>query len=67
VTLTPNPASEMGTSVGEVRDGPKLRGAAPRSDPGGGIDMSSVIARMGGKSIGFAAFGEAGGAYLAEL
>jgi len=68
VTLTLNPALDMSTSVGEVRDGPKLRCAAPRFDPGGGgINVSRVIERLGGKSIVFAALGGASGAQLAEL
>lgn len=68
VTLTLNPALDMSTSVDEVRHGPKLRCAAPRLDPGGGgINVSRVIARMGGESIAFAALGGASGAHLAEL
>lgn len=68
VTLTLNPALDVSTSVNEVRDGPKLRCAAPRFDPGGGgINVSRVIARLGGESTAFAALGGASGAHLAEL
>ncbi|WP_108482329.1 1-phosphofructokinase family hexose kinase [Oceaniglobus ichthyenteri] len=68
VTLTLNPALDMSTSVGTVRAGPKLRCGTPRFDPGGGgINVSRVIARMGGTSIAFAALGGPSGAHLAEL
>lgn len=67
-TLTLNPALDLSTSVDEVRDGPKLRCATPRFDPGGGgINVSRVINRLGGRSTAFAALGGASGAYLAEL
>jgi 6-phosphofructokinase 2 len=68
VTLTLNPALDASTSVDEVKAGPKLRCGAPRFDPGGGgINVSRVIARLGGKSIACAAVGGASGAHVQAL
>ena len=49
ITLTPNPAVDLSTSVDRVAPTLKLRCAAPRRDPGGGgINVARVIRRFGG-------------------
>jgi 6-phosphofructokinase 2 len=49
VTLTPNPAVDLSTSIDRVMPTLKLRCAAPRRDPGGGgINVARVIKRFGG-------------------
>ena len=49
VTLTPNPAVDLSTSIDRVVPTLKLRCAAPRRDPGGGgINVARVIKRFGG-------------------
>jgi len=68
VTLTLNPALDVSTSVDEVIAEQKLRCASPRFDPGGGgINVSRVIARLGGKSLAFAALAGASGAHIKQL
>ncbi len=57
-TLTLNPALDLATSVPRVVPGPKLRGTAPRVDPGGGgINVSRAIAALGGHSHAIIALG----------
>jgi 6-phosphofructokinase 2 len=49
ITVTPNPAIDVSTSVGKLAPFTKLRCAAPRHDPGGGgINVARVITRLGG-------------------
>jgi 6-phosphofructokinase 2 len=49
ITVTPNPAIDVATSVGKLAPFTKLRCAAPRHDPGGGgINVARVITRLGG-------------------
>jgi 6-phosphofructokinase 2 len=49
VTITPNPAIDVSTSVEEVAPIRKLRCLAARRDPGGGgINVARVVQRLGG-------------------
>lgn len=66
LTVTLNPALDIATAADDIRPGPKLRCDGPRMDPGGGgINVSRVIARLGGTSTAFAALGGATGERLA--
>lgn len=48
VTLTPNPALDLSTTVDRVEPVRKLRCDAPRFDPGGGgINVARVLSRLG--------------------
>ena len=49
ITLTPNPAIDLSTSVDRVAPTRKLRCAGLRRDPGGGgVNVARVIKRFGG-------------------
>ncbi len=49
VTLTPNPAIDLATSVDRIVPVRKLRCAPPRRDPGGGgVNVARVVKRFGG-------------------
>lgn len=49
VTLTPNPAVDLSTSVDRVEPVMKLRCATPKRHPGGGgVNVARVVKRMGG-------------------
>ena len=49
VTITPNPAVDLSTSVERIIPVHKLRGTSQRRDPGGGgINVARVIKRLGG-------------------
>ena len=49
VTLTPNPAIDLSTSVDRIAPTLKLRCAQPRRDPGGGgVNVARLIKRFGG-------------------
>ncbi|APA97776.1 PfkB family carbohydrate kinase [Nocardia seriolae] len=48
VTLTMNPPIDVAAQAGHVRPTSKIRGAAPRFDPGGGgINAARTIAALG--------------------
>ncbi|AOK49217.1 phosphofructokinase [Burkholderia sp. MSMB617WGS] len=48
VTITPNPAVDVATSVDRITDTRKLRCAPARRDPGGGgINVARVLTRLG--------------------
>ncbi|MCV2874229.1 1-phosphofructokinase family hexose kinase [Defluviimonas sp. WL0050] len=65
LTVTLNPALDIATAADAVRPGPKLRCDIPQVDPGGGgINVSRVIARLGGASTAFVALGGATGERL---
>jgi 6-phosphofructokinase 2 len=52
VTITPNPAIDIATSVPMVAPLQKLRCTAARRDPGGGgINVARVVQRLGGNAI----------------
>ena len=49
ITVTPNPAIDLSTSVSKLEPFSKLRCTPPLRDPGGGgINVARVIKRMGG-------------------
>lgn len=50
MTVTPNPAVDLSTSVERVVPVSKLRGTSQRRDPGGGgINVARVVKRLGGE------------------
>ena len=54
ITVTPNPAIDISTSVSEVLPLQKLRCGPARRDPGGGgINVARVIRRLGGAATRF--------------
>mgnify|MGYP000961347315 CR=1 FL=1 len=62
LTITLNPALDLSTEVEAVTAGPKLRCASPQVDPGGGgVNVSRVVAELGGTSTAFIAIGGATG------
>jgi len=65
VTITPNPALDVSTSVDEVVAEHKLRCGPTRLDPGGGgVNVSRVIRNLGGRSLAvYAVGGPTGQAY----
>ncbi|MGB3278435.1 MAG: 1-phosphofructokinase family hexose kinase [Pseudorhodobacter sp.] len=68
LTVTLNPALDLSTSTAEVREGTKLRCAAPLYDPGGGgINVSRAISILGGASAVWVALGGTTGTHLAQL
>jgi 6-phosphofructokinase 2 len=68
VTLTPNPAIDIATSVPTVAPLQKLRCAAPRRDPGGGgINVARVVQRLGGDVIAIYPAGGSTGQLLRRL
>jgi 6-phosphofructokinase 2 len=65
LTLTMNPSVDLSTSVDRVVPGPKLRCTPLRVDPGGGgINVSRVVARLGGETIAVHTGGEQQGREL---
>ncbi|MCV2865038.1 1-phosphofructokinase family hexose kinase [Albidovulum sediminicola] len=65
VTLTLNPALDLAVETRRVLPGPKLRCTAPRIDPGGGgVNVSRVVARLGGETLALVAVGGGNGARL---
>jgi 6-phosphofructokinase 2 len=68
LTLTPNPAIDISTSVDRVRPGPKLRCTPSSRDPGGGgINVARVVGRMGGHAIAAFPCGGSPGRELEQL
>lgn len=68
VTLTPNPAIDVSTSVAKVEPTRKLRCAPARRDPGGGgINVARVIDRLGGDVTAVYPVGGATGRLLRRL
>jgi 6-phosphofructokinase 2 len=68
VTITPNPAVDLSTSVERIIPVAKLRGTSQRRDPGGGgINVARVIKRLGGDVSAIYAVGGATGALLRKL
>ena len=52
VTITPNPAVDLSTTVDRIMPVAKLRGKTQRRDPGGGgINVARVIRRLGGDAV----------------
>ena len=68
VTLTMNPALDVGTGIHSVAPEIKLRCHAPRFHPGGGgINVSRAIRVLGGESSAVYAAGGHNGAMLSQL
>ena len=68
VTLTPNPAVDISTSVEQVIPTHKLRCTAVRHDPGGGgINVARVVRRLGGEVTAIYPRGGVTGQLLAHL
>ncbi|WP_116386005.1 1-phosphofructokinase family hexose kinase [Cupriavidus taiwanensis] len=68
LTITPNPAVDVATSIDRVADTRKLRCSEPRRDPGGGgINVARVIKRLGGDCIAVYLAGGATGMLLEQL
>jgi 6-phosphofructokinase 2 len=68
VTITPNPAVDLSTSVDRILPVAKLRGKAQRRDPGGGgINVARVIGRLGGDARAIYPAGGAIGKLLRQL
>uniref|UniRef100_UPI003F4945A3 1-phosphofructokinase family hexose kinase n=1 Tax=Cupriavidus necator TaxID=106590 RepID=UPI003F4945A3 len=68
LTITPNPAVDVATSIDRVSDTRKLRCSEPRRDPGGGgINVARVIQRLGGDCLAVYLAGGATGMLLQHL
>lgn len=68
LTVTLNPALDIGTSVPVVEPGPKLRCSAPRVDPGGGgLNVARAVGLLGGRATAFVALGGPTGDRLLKL
>lgn len=68
VTITPNPAVDLSTSVERIVPVYKLRGTSQRRDPGGGgINVARVIKRLGGDVSAIFSVGGAMGDLLRKL
>lgn len=68
VTITPNPAVDLSTSVDRIVPIYKLRGTSQRRDPGGGgINVARVIKRLGGDVSAIYPVGGPTGALLRKL
>lgn len=68
VTVTPNPAVDVSTSVERIVPVAKLRGSSQRRDPGGGgINVARVIKRLGGEAVALYPVGGITGALLRSL
>jgi 6-phosphofructokinase 2 len=68
ITLTPNPAIDVSTSVAKLAPFGKLRCTEPRRDPGGGgINVARVVKRLGGEAAAIYPAGGATGQLLHRL
>jgi len=68
VTITPNPAVDLSTSVEKIVPVYKLRGTSQRRDPGGGgINVARVVKRLGGEVSAIYPIGGATGDLLRSL
>jgi 6-phosphofructokinase 2 len=68
VTLTPNPALDVSTSVARVRPTHKLRCSTAQRDPGGGgINVARVVRRLGGEVVAVYPAGGPPGEMLRQL
>ncbi len=68
LTITLNPALDLSTGTQKLEPGPKLRCTPPRFDPGGGgVNVSRVIAELGGESTAWTALGGAFGQMYREM
>lgn len=68
LTVTLNPALDLGTQVGAITPNVKLRCAPAHLDPGGGgINVSRAIRILGGQSRTFVVLGGHNGEHMAKL
>ncbi|MGH6894265.1 MAG: 1-phosphofructokinase family hexose kinase [Dongiaceae bacterium] len=68
LTVTLNPALDLSTSVERVQSNRKLRCAGALLEPGGGgVNVSRIIRRFGGRSTSFVALGGSTGRMLRDL
>jgi 6-phosphofructokinase 2 len=68
ITVTPNPAIDISTSVGKIAPFTKLRCASPKRDPGGGgVNVARVVKRLGGEVAAIYPVGGATGGLLRRL
>ena len=68
ITITPNPAIDISTSVNEIAPFSKLRCAPPRQDPGGGgINVARVVQRLAGNVTAIYPAGGVSGQLLRRL
>ena len=67
LTLTPNPALDLWMTTPRFEPGAKLRCSKPKVDPGGGgINVSRVVNRLGGRTLALYAAGGRTGTDLAD-
>lgn len=68
LTLTPNPAVDLSTSVDEIVESHKLRCAAPDVHPGGGgVNVARVLHRLGADVLALHTAGGPSGERLSRL
>ena len=68
LTVTLNPALDIGASVARMQAGPKLRLDDPVAEPGGGgINVARAAVKLGGRARAIAALGGAAGQRIADL
>jgi 6-phosphofructokinase 2 len=68
VTLTVNPALDIGMEASEVRPGRKMRTHGATYDPGGGgINVSRVVHALGGRTQAIAALGGLTGRFVEQM
>jgi 6-phosphofructokinase 2 len=68
ITITPNPAIDISTSIGKIEPFTKMRCATARRDPGGGgINVARVINRLGGRVSAIYPAGGSTGDLLRQL
>jgi 6-phosphofructokinase 2 len=68
ITVTPNPAIDVSTSVSEIVPFSKLRCTPARHHPGGGgINVARVVTRLGGEATAVYPAGGAAGQRLRQL
>ena len=68
VTITPNPAVDVSTTVERIMPVAKLRGTTQQRDPGGGgINVARVITRLGGDVTALYPVGGPTGQLLKQL
>jgi 6-phosphofructokinase 2 len=68
LTITPNPAVDLSTSVERIIPTHKLRGTSQRRDPGGGgVNVARVIKRLGGEARAIYPVGGVMGELLRKL
>ena len=68
ITITPNPAIDISTSIGKLVPFTKMRCATARRDPGGGgINVARVINRLGGRVSAIYPAGGSSGDLLRRL